>query len=63
MNAASIGQRAEAEVMLSGALRNLFAVAESYPDLKANESFLQLQSRISELRTTSPTGASSSTTL
>src|SRR2546422_8532139 len=46
--ASSIPQRAEAEGMLSRALGNFFAVAESYPDLKANQSFLQLQSRISE---------------
>jgi LemA protein len=48
-SAHSIPQRAEAEGMLSRALGNFFAVAESYPDLKANQSFLQLQSRISEL--------------
>ena len=38
-----------AEGALRAGLGNLFAVAESYPDLKANESFLQLQSRISGL--------------
>ncbi len=48
-NARSIPERAAAEGMLSRALGNFFAVAESYPDLKANQSFLQLQSRISEL--------------
>ena len=47
--ARTIPERAEAEGMLSRALGNFFAVAESYPDLKANQSFLQLQSRISEL--------------
>src|SRR5215510_6496754 len=47
--ARNIPERAEAEGMLSRALGNFFAVAESYPDLKANASFLQLQSRISEL--------------
>ena len=35
--------------MLTGALRGLFAVAENYPQLKANENFLRLQNRISEL--------------
>ncbi len=49
MNAASIGQKATADVMMTGALRGLFAVAENYPQLKANENFLKLQTRISEL--------------
>jgi len=49
INAASIGQKAQADLMLTGALRGLFAVAENYPQLKANESFLRLQNRISEL--------------
>src|SRR5437899_13077056 len=35
--------RAQAENQLSGALRQLFALAESYPDLKANQSFSELQ--------------------
>jgi LemA protein len=49
MNAASISQKAQADAMLSGALRGLFAIAENYPQLKANENFLKLQTRISEL--------------
>ena len=49
MSAASIGQKAQAEWMLRGALQGLFAVAENYPQLKANENFLRLQARISEL--------------
>jgi LemA protein len=49
MNAASIGQKAQADLMMKGALRGLFAVAENYPQLKANENFLKLQNRISEL--------------
>lgn len=49
MNAASIGQKAAADLMMTGALRGLFAVAENYPQLKANENFLQLQNRISEV--------------
>ena len=49
MNAASIGQKATADLMMTGALRSLFAVAENYPQLKANENFLKLQNRISEL--------------
>src|ERR1700689_111842 len=49
MNAASIGQKAQADAMMTGALRGLFAVAENYPQLKANENFLKLQTRISAL--------------
>jgi LemA protein len=48
-NAKSVGQRAEAEGVLSRALGQFFAVAENYPVLKADQSFLQLQSRISEI--------------
>src|SRR5271165_4511706 len=49
MNAASIGQKAQADLTMTVALRGLFAVAENYPQLKANENFLKLQGRISEL--------------
>src|ERR1700728_1521942 len=49
MNAASIGQKAVADLKLNSALRGLFAVAENYPQLKANENFLKLQNRITEL--------------
>jgi LemA protein len=49
MNAASIRQKAQADLLMTGALRGLFAVAENYPQLKANENFLKLQTRISEL--------------
>lgn len=48
MGAQSVGEHAEAENMLSGALKSLFAVAESYPDLKANENFLELQRELSD---------------
>jgi LemA protein len=41
-------QSAQAENMLSGALKSLFAVAENYPDLKANENFLELQRELSD---------------
>ena len=37
---------AKAEGELSGALKSLFAVAENYPDLKANQNFLELQSQL-----------------
>ena len=49
MNAASVRQKAQADLMITGALRGLFAVAENYPQLRAHENFLQLQNRISEL--------------
>jgi LemA protein len=49
INAASIGQKAVADLQMAGALRGLFAVAENYPQLKANENFLKLQNRITEL--------------
>jgi len=49
MNAASIRQKATADLRLTGALRGLFAVSENYPQLKANENFLKLQNRITEL--------------
>ena len=45
----TVAQRAEAETQLTRALGQFFAVAESYPDLKANQSFTSLQNRISEL--------------
>lgn len=46
LEANGIGQKAEAENQLAGALKSLFAVAEDYPDLKANENFLQLQDEL-----------------
>src|SRR5574341_595027 len=49
MAAKSVGERAQAEGMLSRALGQVFAVAEAYPNLKADQSFLQLQNRISQL--------------
>ena len=49
MSAATIGEKAQADLMMTGALRGLFAVAENYPQLKANENFLRLQNRISEM--------------
>ena len=49
MSASSIPQKAVAELQVTGALRGLFAVAENYPQLKANENFLKLQNRITEL--------------
>jgi len=49
VSAAGIPQKAQAELLLSGALKSLFAVAEGYPQLKADQNFLALQNRISEL--------------
>ncbi len=40
------GPQAEADNMVSGALRQLFALSESYPDLKANQNFLALQEEL-----------------
>src|SRR5207237_8139257 len=40
LGAQGVAAQAQAENMLSGALKSLFAVAEAYPDLKANQSFL-----------------------
>ena len=47
--AQSVGDRAQSENMLSGALKSLFAVAENYPELKANTNFLQLQEQLGSL--------------
>ncbi|MFA6028356.1 MAG: LemA family protein [Elusimicrobiota bacterium] len=47
--ATGVAQRAEAEGQLTAGLRQLFAVAENYPDLKSQASFQQLQGRISDL--------------
>jgi LemA protein len=48
MNAGSIEEQAAAENMLTGALKSLFAVSENYPDLKANENFLNLQNELTD---------------
>lgn len=48
MQAGSVGEHAQAENMLTGALKSLFAVAEAYPDLKANTNFLELQRELSD---------------
>ncbi len=49
MKAGSVSEKAQADNMISGALKTLFAVSENYPELKANNNFMQLQKRISEL--------------
>ena len=48
-SANSVKDKVEAENMLTGALRQLFAVAEAYPDLKANQNFLALQEELSDI--------------
>jgi LemA protein len=46
VDATGVEQQAQAENMLTGALRQLFALAEAYPDLKANQNFLALQEEL-----------------
>lgn len=48
MGATSLNAKAEASDALTGALGKLFAVAENYPQLKANETFVQLQKELSD---------------
>ena len=48
MGATGTEGKAQAENMLSGALKTLFAVSEAYPDLKANQNFLQLQMELGD---------------
>jgi len=48
-SARSVDEKVQAENMLTGALRQLFAVAESYPDLKANQNFLSLQAELADI--------------
>ena len=48
MGASSLADKSAAENQLAGTLKSLFAVAEAYPDLKANQNFLSLQSELSD---------------
>ena len=48
MGAKNAEEQAEAENMLSSTLKSLFAVAENYPDLKANQNFLELQRELTD---------------
>ena len=48
MDAGGIEEKGKAENMLTGALKSLFAVAEAYPDLKANSNFVELQRELSD---------------
>jgi len=48
MGATGATDKAQAENQLAGALKTLFAVSEAYPDLKANQNFLQLQKELGD---------------
>jgi LemA protein len=48
-SAGTVADKVQAENALSGALRQMFAVAEAYPDLKANTNFLSLQAELSDV--------------
>jgi LemA protein len=49
MNAQGVHEKEVAENMLSSALKSIFALAENYPELKANQNFLELQSTLTEI--------------
>ena len=49
INARSVEERGQNENMLSGALKSLFAISEGYPELKANENYLELQNELADL--------------
>ena len=49
LNAGQPGDKGRAESLLGAALGRLFAVAENYPELKANETFIQLQATLNEM--------------
>lgn len=48
MQAGTPAEKGEAENMLTGTLKSLFAISEAYPELKANTNFLQLQGELSD---------------
>lgn len=48
MGATGVADKGAAENMLTGALKSIFAIAEAYPDLKANQNFLELQQELSD---------------
>jgi len=48
MQAGTLAEKGEAENVLSGTLKSLFAISEAYPDLKANANFIQLQNELSD---------------
>ncbi len=48
MGAGNLAEKSQAELGLTGALKSLFAIAEAYPDLKANANFVELQRELSD---------------
>lgn len=48
MGAGTVAEHAQAENMITGALKSIFALSENYPDLKSNQNFLSLQSELSD---------------
>ncbi len=48
MGAGNLADKSQAELGLTGALKSLFAIAEAYPDLKANANFVELQRELSD---------------
>jgi len=46
LNATTVKDQAQADNMITGALKSLFALSEAYPDLKANQNFLELQEEL-----------------
>jgi LemA protein len=51
MGATDVSQKEKAELSLNSSLKSLFALAENYPNLKANENFLELQRELSTIET------------
>jgi LemA protein len=51
VNAGSVEATAQADAQMTGVLGRLFAVAEAYPELKANQNFLQLQDQLASIET------------
>ena len=49
INSGSVEERGQNENMLSGAIKSLFAISKGYPELKANENYLELQNQLSDL--------------
>lgn len=52
MGAQTPAAKGQAEASLAGALKSVFALAEAYPDLKANQNFLELQTQLTETENT-----------
>ena len=48
LQAGNMAEKGQAENILTGALKSVFAIAEAYPDLKANQNFLALQNELSD---------------